>query len=82
MQSDGHALHYDYDETHRMNRVVEDGHDLQIQYDGEGRVVELDSANRPMYRIRYTGETIEVSAPEQTYVLKMRGNFFERSSHP
>jgi predicted Zn-dependent protease len=82
VQSDHHVLHYDYDEAHRMNRVVDDGHVLEIQYDAEGRVVELDAEGRPMYRVRYTGETIEVSAPEHTYVLNVRYNFFELSDHP
>jgi len=82
VQADNRSLHYEYDAAHRMNRVVEDGHVLDVIYDTEGRVVALDSDHHPMYRIRYSGETIEVNSQEKSYLIKMREGFFELTTQP
>jgi predicted Zn-dependent protease len=82
VQSEDHSLHYDYDSAHRMNKIVEDAHTLRIQYDNEGRVTGIDADGRSMYNISYTGETIQVKAPEQTYVVNIREKFFQLTSKP
>jgi YD repeat-containing protein len=71
-----HKLHYDYDNAHRMSAVTEDGRILKVHYDPEGRVEEIDFADRPQYRIRYSGETVVVTAPSGTFLVKLRDTFF------
>lgn len=77
VEADGHKLHYDYDSSHRMNRIVEDGHQLQVHYDTEGRVNEVDFEGRPAYRIKYSGETVEVTDSTGIYVIKLRTTYFQ-----
>jgi YD repeat-containing protein len=72
----GHKVHYDYDNAHRMSAVTEDGRILKVHYDPEGRVEEIDFADHPQYRIRYSGETVVVTAPSGTFVVKLRDTFF------
>ena len=74
-----HHLHYDYDEAHRMSSIIEDQREVGLHYDGEGRVVEIDFAGHPAYRIRYSGETVEVMAPRATYTLQLTDKFFHLS---
>lgn len=71
-----HQLHYDYDDAHRMTRIIEGRSEVGLHYDQEGRVVEIDFANHPAYRIRYGGETVEVLASPATYTLQIREKFF------
>ena len=71
-----HQLRYGYDDTHRMSSITEGRREVGLHYDQEGRVVEVDFANHPAYRIRYTGETVEVLAPGATYTLELRDKFF------
>lgn len=59
-----------------MSDIEEDGRTLGIHYDQEGRVVELDFQGKPMYRISYTGEVVEVKTPTENYVVTLRGTFF------
>ena len=79
IDGDGRKLVYDYDQAHRMSAVSEDGHTLAVHYDPEDRVVQIDFDSRPAYHIRYTGETVEVQAPAETYVVTLRENFFHVS---
>jgi YD repeat-containing protein len=79
VEADGRKLHYDYDPAHRMSAVDEDGRSLAVHYDSEGRVVQIDSGTKPMYRIRYTGETVEVKTPSESYLITLRENFFHVS---
>jgi hypothetical protein len=60
-----------------MNRVLDDGRELRVRYDAEGRAQEIDLPNHSAYLIHYGGETIEVRGPGETYLIKMRTNFFE-----
>jgi len=71
-----HHLRYDYDEAHRMSRIIEDQREVGLHYDEEGRVVEVDFASHPAYRIQYNGETVQVIAPRATYFLQLRDKFF------
>ena len=71
-----HQLRYAYDGTHRMSSIIEDRREVELHYDQEGRVVEVDFANHPAYRIRYSGETVQVWAPGTTYTLQLRDKFF------
>lgn len=75
--ADGHTFEYQYDDGHRMNRVFDDGRELRVRYDAEGRAEEIDLPNHTAYLIHYSGETIEVRGPGETYLIKMRTNFFE-----
>jgi YD repeat-containing protein len=59
-----------------MSAVTEDGRILKVHYDPEGRVEEIDFADRPQYRIRYSGETVVVTAPSGTFLVKLRDTFF------
>jgi YD repeat-containing protein len=72
----GHKVHYEYDNAHRMSAVTEDGRILKLHYDPEGRVEEIDFADRPQYRIQYSGETVVVTAPSGTFLVKLRDTFF------
>jgi YD repeat-containing protein len=74
-----HQLRYDYDDAHRMTSIIDGRHEVGLHYDREGRVVEIDFATHPTYRIRYSGETVEVSAPAATYTLQLREKFFHLS---
>jgi YD repeat-containing protein len=76
VRTDTHQLRYDYDEAHRMASIIEDGREVGLHYDGEGRVVEVDFASHPAYRIRYKGETVEVLAATATYSLQLTDKFF------
>lgn len=71
-----HELRYVYDDTHRMTSIIEGQREVGLHYDQEGRVVEVDFANHPAYRIRYSGETVEVLAPGANYSLQLREKFF------
>jgi len=75
-RADVHQLRYDYDEAHRMNSIVDGQRKVGLHYDGEGRVVEIDFASQPAYRIRYSGETVQVTALHETYTLQLRDKFF------
>jgi YD repeat-containing protein len=79
VEADGHNLRYDYDAAHRMTAVHEDGRTVAVHYDDEGRVVQIDFGAQPMYRIRYSGETVEVKTPTEKYVTTLRENFFHVS---
>ncbi len=81
-KADGHTMHYDYDQARRINHIVEDGKELRIHYDNEGRANELDFPGQISYRIRYSGETVEVAGPDGVYQLEMREGFFRTTFVP
>ena len=76
VRTSSHQLRYQYDEAHRMTGIREDGREVEVRYDGEGRVVEVDFAGQPAYRIRYKGEDVEVWSALGTYTARVQGNFF------
>jgi hypothetical protein len=45
--------------------------------DAEGRAEEIDLPNHTAYLVHDSGEAIEVRDPGETYLIKMRTNFFE-----
>ncbi|HYA26040.1 MAG TPA: DUF6531 domain-containing protein, partial [Terriglobales bacterium] len=76
VESGARKVVYDYDSAHRMSSVTEDGHTLAVHYDPEDRVVQIDFDSRPVYHIRYSGETVEVQTPTEKYLVTLRENFF------
>jgi len=76
VRTSSHQLRYEYDEAHRMTGIREDGRAVEVRYDGEGRVLEVDFASQPAYRIRYKGEDVEVWSALGTYTVRVQGNFF------
>jgi len=69
-------LRYDYHQSHRMTGIIEGQSEVGLHYDQEGRVVEVDFAGHSAYRVRYGGETVEVTAPGATYSVDLREKFF------
>jgi len=76
VEADGHRMHYDYDNSHRITEAVEDGRSLHIHYDSEGRPDRIDLPNASVYRIRYTGDAVEVDAPNGRYTVTVLPSFF------
>ena len=82
VESDGHQLHYDYDEGHRIIRAVEDGVELGVRYDAEGRAYELTVGNAVAYTIQYGGETVVVKGPTGKDTVSLRGTYFRIAHEP
>jgi predicted Zn-dependent protease len=76
VEADGHRLHYEYDNAHHITEAVEDGRTLHIHYDSEGRPDRFDLPNASVYRIRYTGDAVEVDAPNGRYTVTVLPSFF------
>jgi YD repeat-containing protein len=77
VEADGHVVHYGYDVAHRMNLVVEDGVALRVEYNAEGRPVQLRFPNGSGYRLTYNSNTVEIAAPDgQTYTVQIQPGYF------
>jgi hypothetical protein len=46
-----------------MSEVDENATILTIHYDQEDRVVQIDFGGQPVYRIHYSGATVDVKTP-------------------
>jgi hypothetical protein len=75
VEADGHRVHYDYDEAHRITGAVEDGHAAHIHYDSEGRADRVGFPNGSI-SIRYSGDSIGVEASGRKYTVTIMPGYF------